>query len=75
VVGVVLLAVGNIKGMKKDYQTYFRIGAHAITLPLTIETAFTILGMETQYPYWFFGINVLFGIVILYHLSHTASKK
>ncbi len=75
IVGLVLLAIGNIRGLKKNYGTYFRIGMHAITLPLSIEVLFTMLGVDAQYPSWFFGINIVFGIAIIYHLSHTEAKK
>jgi len=75
VVSLVLLATGNLKGMKNGFGTYYKIALHTLTLPLTIELMFILLGVDVAFPFWFMGINLVFGITVIYHLVNTKAVK
>ena len=74
-VGLLLLAYGNMKGVKSTLGTYYKIALHTMTLPLTIELMFILLKAEVGYALWFFGFNVIFGIVVIQHLVNTKAFK
>jgi len=75
VISLVLLAAGNLKGMKDGFGTYYKIALHTLTLPLTIEMMFILLGTDVTLPFWFMGINLVFGIAVIYHLVNTKAVK
>jgi len=75
VVSLILLAAGNVKGMKDSFGTYYKIAMHTLTLPLTIEIMFILLGVEVTFPFWFLGINAFFGIAVIHHLVNTGAVK
>ncbi len=75
VVSLVLLATGNIKGMKEGFGTYYKIALHTLTLPLTLEIMFILLGADVTFPFWFMGINLVFGVAVIHHLVNTSAVK
>ena len=75
VVSLVLLAIGNINGAKNGFGTYYKIALHTLTLPLTIEIMFILLGTNVTFPFWFMGINLVFGIAVIHHLVNTKAAK
>ncbi len=70
-VGILLLAYGNIKGVRSTLGTYYKLAVHTMTLPITIELMFILMKAEIGYALWFFGFNVIFGIVVIQHLVNT----
>jgi len=74
-VALLLLAYGNIKGVKSSLGTYYKIAIHTMTLPLTIEVMFILMKAEIGYALWFFGFNLIFGIVVIQHLVNTKAFK
>lgn len=70
-ISLALLAIGYFRGLKLRMRTYYKLGMHAMTLPLTLEVVFIALGITTSVPMWFFAINLIFGISVVYHLSDT----
>lgn len=73
-VALTLLAIGNIKGLKYKFSDYYKIGLHTITLPLTLELIFTLLGAYMLIPLSFFAINLIFGISVIYYLADSKRK-
>lgn len=74
IVALVLLAMGNVMRMRESFKTYYRIALHTITLPLTVELAFILLGVDPNFAYWFLAFNVFFGLVVVHHLARTHAK-
>ena len=75
IVALLLLAYGNLKGVKSTLGTYYKIAIHTMTLPLTIELMFILIKAEVGYTLWFFGFNLIFGIVVIQHLVNTKAFK
>lgn len=77
VVALILLAFGYLRGVRSTFRTYYKLSLHTLTLPLTMELLFIILKPEVAYANWFFGLNVIFGIVVVNHLHNIGafSKK
>lgn len=75
IVALILLAYGNMIKLKKSFRTYYKLALHTITLPLTMEVAFVMLGIEPNFEYWFLGFNMFFGIVVVHHLTKKKAKS
>jgi len=75
IVGLLLMAFGYLKGTKNTLGTYYKIALHTMTLPLTIEIMFILMQTEVRYMNWFFGFNLIFGIVVIQHLVNTKVLK
>lgn len=71
VIALVLLAVGNIKKSRYTFSDYYRIALHAITLPLTLELLFILLGTTMLVPFSFLAINIFYGITIVFYLTDS----
>ncbi len=74
-VALILMAMGNVLKMKKNFRTYYKIALHTITLPLSMEVAFILVGSEPAFPYWFLGFNAFYGIVVIYHLAKSGAAS
>lgn len=75
VLALIFLAVGNIKQLKYDFSHYYKIALHSITLPLTLELAFTLIGMSiVTLPFSFMVLHIIFGTIIVVHLADTGAK-
>ena len=74
-VAFILLAFGTVLGMKEHFNKYFRLALHTFTLPLTFEVSFVLLGLKLDLPFWFLGLNLIFGIVVIYSFDKSGKKK
>ena len=75
VVALILLAFGYLRGVKSTFRTYYKLSLHTLTLPLTMELLFIVLKPEAAYANWFFGLNLIFGIVVINHLHNVGAFK
>lgn len=75
-VALLLLAAGVLlKGLKLKYKDYLKLAIHTFTLPLTLEVIFSIAGISYDVTPWFIGLNVIFGVAIIYNLNIKSSYK
>lgn len=75
IVGTVLWIIGRVRGMELTYDKYFKIAVHTFTLPLILDLIIVVTGVSLAVPFWFFGINVAFGIIVLLSLHKNAKKS
>lgn len=52
-----------------DYIKSFRIALHTMTLPITIQVLLSLTRSSFTIPMWFFIINTLFGVYILFEFN------
>lgn len=75
VVALWLFAIGKIKRLDINYKDYYKISAHTMTLPLLLELIFALTNITVSAPLWFFGLNLVFGIVIIFYLENDINPK
>ena len=70
--GLYLLMIGGLlyllgKALKTavPYRNAFRIGLHAMTLPVLIDTLTSLINLQLPVAYWFLAINLLVGVLVL----------
>ena len=68
VVGGFLRLIGYFKGATLSYEKYYKIGVHAMTLPLCIELLNNFFGVYVTGLPWFFMIHLIFGGYIVFTL-------
>ena len=74
-VAAVLMAVGYARGTKYKYSKFYQIGLHAMTIPLLIELVMILSGFSFGIPLWFFVLNVVLGVFVVFSFSSKAKKK
>lgn len=72
VVGLVLFAVGNLRGLRMKYSKYYQVAIHALTLPLLIEVVAGVFEYPINIPFWFLTLTVLIGVVGLFNVDKNA---
>jgi len=75
IVALLLMAFGYLRGVRTPFRTYYKLGLHTLTLPLTLEVLLILLRPEIGYASWFFGLNIIFGIVVVNHLNNIGAFK
>ncbi len=70
-----LFIMGSIKGLRLPFGTYYRIGIHTLTLPLTIEIISVLVEKPITISYWFFVLNFVFGILAVNQISKPESSN
>lgn len=73
-VGLVLMMMGKTKGLNLNFIKYYKIGLHAATLPLVIDTVINAFNISFFVPLWFFVLNVIFGIVVVTLLAQDVES-
>jgi hypothetical protein len=68
-VALIFFIIGSIRGLKLTYGKYYQIGLHTITLPLTVEMIAVLVGIPILFPFWFFIVNILFGVLVISSLE------
>ncbi|OGC58613.1 hypothetical protein A2380_02845 [candidate division WWE3 bacterium RIFOXYB1_FULL_43_24] len=65
IIGGSLFLLG--KALKTDvpYKNAFRIGLHAMTLPVLIDTLTSLINLQLPATYWFLAINLVMGGFVL----------
>jgi hypothetical protein len=74
IVGTVLWTIGKARGMGFGYDKYFKIAVHTFTLPLVLDLIIKIGRVNLMVPFWFFLINVIFGLIIILSLHKTQKE-
>lgn len=67
----IFMIVGNFKGLNWGYGDYYKVGLHTITLPLILDFLKTLSGLEIMFPFWFFVVNLLFGVAVIFGLGDS----
>jgi len=75
IVATAFFVIGNIKGLRLTFRQYYRIAIHTFTLPLVFELVRVLARLNVQMPLWFFVLNVLFGVVVLFSLDSKEASK
>lgn len=70
-VALALMVAGQLRGLNLNFKKYYQIGLHAISLPLLIEVVTDLLNFSLTYPYWFFVLNILIGILAIVSFEKT----
>jgi hypothetical protein len=74
-VAMILYIIGRVRGQDLSFGNYYKIGLHTITLPLTVEFISMVLGVPVALPFWFFIINILFGIFVIISLFNPSATE
>ncbi len=74
-VAFLLRIFGQTNKLQLSFGKYYQVAMHAITLPLSIELLFTLVGFNFGMPFWFFGINLIFGVAVVYSLAGLKGRK
>ncbi len=64
-VGFLLWLAAKVRGIELKYSHFLKIAIHTFTLPLLIELTVNALGVPIYVPFWFFLLNLIFGIIIV----------
>ncbi len=75
VVALVLLGIGSIRGLKLSFGKYYQVGLHTITLPLVIEFVSNLTGILVPIPFWFLGVNLIFGLIVVLSFDKTPETQ
>ena len=64
-IGGLLLLLGKALKTTVPYKNAFRIGLHAMTLPVLIDTLTSLINLQLPVTYWFLAINLVVGVLVL----------
>lgn len=65
VIGGLLFIAGRALGAGVPYKNAFRIGLHAMTLPVLIDTVLSVVNLPMPITYWFLAVNLVMGVFVL----------
>lgn len=74
IVALVLLVFGRLRGFNYKFGQYYKIGIHAITIPLLLEIVFSLVRYNPPVGAWAFWANILLGIFILVRVNAAGGK-
>jgi hypothetical protein len=74
IVGLVLWVIGKVRNMELGYDKYFKIAVHTFTLPLVLDVIIKITNINFVLPFWFFLINVIFGVMVILNLQKAPKE-
>lgn len=70
-VGVALMLIGTIKKATLTFKQYYQIGLHAMTFPLLVELIVKVADIPLEISMWFFTLNLIIGIIVLFEVIST----
>ncbi|HBY10310.1 hypothetical protein A2473_01390 [candidate division WWE3 bacterium RIFOXYC2_FULL_42_13] len=65
IVGGLLFILGRTLKNGVSYKNAFRIALHTMTLPVLIDTVFSLINLQLPLTYWFLAVNLVMGIFVL----------
>lgn len=74
VVAVLLWVVGSLRGLSLDFSKYYKVALHTMSLPLTVGLLNSVFMSSFYFPYWFFLLNAIFGILVVMSLENTSTE-
>ena len=65
IVGGLLFILGRALKDGVSYKSAFRIALHTMTLPVLIDTVFSLINLQLPLTYWFLAVNLVMGVFVL----------
>jgi len=75
VIGGFLRLVGYFKGLNLSYVKYYKIGLHAMTLPLCLELLNNFFEVSVEGLPWFLLVHLIFGGYVVLHMSSSSETS
>lgn len=75
VIAAALMLLGYFKKLNFTFGTYYKLGLHAFTLPLTIEVLLILFGGRIEFPMWELILNLVFGFLVLTKIESSTQPK
>lgn len=74
-VGILLLVVGEIRGLNLTFSKYYKVALHTMSLPLTLGLLESVVSAKVYFPGWFIFLNLIFGALIVFSLDQGISEE
>ena len=74
VIGGLLFMLGKALKNGVSYKNAFRVALHTMTLPVLIDTVFSLINLQLPLTYWFLAVNLVMGVFVLREVGKNPAK-